>query len=86
VDGSSSGVFHDGRLGVNLASFFHFLDEGIGGLLGSLEVIVERKMSGNDGEILLGALLEEISVVRDQQQGSSILVTGGDERVDGFKV
>jgi len=62
------------------------LDESVGGLLGSLEVVVQFEVAGDDGEVLLGALLKEISVVRDQQEGSAVLVTGGDERIDGLEI
>jgi len=70
----------------NASSFFHFGDEGVGSFFGGLEVIVEVEVTWDDGKVLSGALLQEVSVVRNQQESTFVLVTGTDERIDGLQI
>jgi len=86
VDGATAGVFHDGGFTGDLTTGFHFLDEGVGRLLSGLEVVVEVEAAGHDRQELTGTFLQEISVVRDQEEGSLVLVASGDQRVDGLEI
>jgi len=69
-----------------MMSALHLLDKCIRRTLSNLEGIVELESTRDDRQVLSGALFEEISVVRNQQEGSLILVAGRNERIDGLQV
>ena len=50
--------------------------------MADLEVVVHLEGAGHDGQVLLGALLEKVAVVRHEQQSALVLVAGSYERVD----
>ena len=86
VGSSSTTVLDNGGLGIDGTTLLHGRDERIGGTLGGAHVIELLEGTGDNGQEVLGAPLQEITIVSNSDQTTRELVGGGDKGIDGVKI